>query len=71
MDSQVVHAPVPYLCLTEASACLVYMHVTELHICNCTILRFFVINTTLTCITQMIIWLCEECMYICTWRSKS
>ena len=40
-----------------------YMHVIELHICKSTTWyskRFFVINTTLTCITQMIIWLCER-----------
>ena len=45
----------------------VYMHVTELHVCKCTTWyskRFFVINTTLTCIMQMIIWLCENaCIY--------
>ena len=49
------------------STWLVYMHVTELHVCKCTTWyskRFFVINTTLTCITQMIIWLCENaCIY--------
>ena len=50
--------------MTSASTWLVgYMHVTdhELHVCKmCNmILRCFIINTTLACITQMIIWLCE------------
>ena len=47
----------PVLGLTSASTWLVYMHVTELHVCK---LYNMVINTTLTCITQMIIWLCEN-----------
>ena len=69
-----VYTPVPHLGLTSASTCLVYMHVTELHVCKCTTWyskRFFVINTTLTCIIQMIILLCENFLYICTRRSKS
>ena len=64
MDTQDVHtSQCPVLGLTSASAWLVYMHVTELHVCKCITWyskRFFVINTTLTCITQMIIWLCEN-----------
>ena len=58
-----MYTPVLLLGLTSASTSLVYMHVTELHVCKCTILyskQFFVINTTLTCITQMIIGLCEN-----------
>ena len=62
-----VYTGVPHLGLTSASAWLVYMHVTELHVCKCTTWyskRFFVINTTLTCIIRMIIWLCENaCIY--------
>ena len=57
MGTQDVHTPVPHLGLTPASTWLVYVHVTELHVCECTTWyskRFFVINTTLTCITQMI-----------------
>ena len=61
------YIPVPLLGLTSASTWLVYMHVTELHVCKCTTWyskEFFVINTTLTCITQMIISLCESaCIY--------
>ena len=68
MDTQdVCTSLLPLLGLTSASTWLVYMHVTELHVCKCTTWyskRFFVINTTLTCITQMFIWLCENaCIY--------
>ena len=62
MDTQYVRT-VPHLGLTSAST---WLHVTELHVCKCTWYskRFFVINTTLTCIPQMIIWLCESaCIY--------
>ena len=61
------YTPMLLLGLTSASTWLVYMHVTELRVCKCTIWyskRFFVINTTLVCITEMIIWLCENaCIY--------
>ena len=57
------YTPVPHLGLTSASTWLVYMHVTELHVCKCTtwyLKRFFVINATLTSIIHMITWLCEN-----------
>ena len=31
------YTPVPNLGLTSASTWLVYMHVTELHVCKCTV----------------------------------
>ena len=61
------YTPVPHLGLTSASTWSVHMHVTESHVCKCTTMyskRFFVISTTLTCILQMSIWLCENaCIY--------
>ena len=58
------YTPVPHLDLTSASTWLVYMHVTEMHVCKCITWyskRFFVLNTTLPC---MIILLCENaCIY--------